>query len=139
MEIRVMTIDDYDEVYALWKRTPGMGLMKADERDGIERFLVRNPGMSFVAVEAYNIIGTVLGGHDGRKGYIFHAMVEREHQGRGIGKELVERVKQALKAEGIPRIALLVYGANEQGNEFWRRTGWRMRDDVNYYTLDIDT
>lgn len=139
MEIRVMTIDDYDGAYALWRRTEGIGLMKADERDGICRFLERNPGMSFVAVEADKIIGTALGGHDGRKGYIFHAVVEMEYQSRGTGKLLIESIKRALKAEGILRLALLVYKGNAKGNGFWRRTGWQLRDDLNYYTLDIDT
>jgi ribosomal protein S18 acetylase RimI-like enzyme len=137
MEIRVMTIEDYDGVYSLWKRTPGMGLGRADTLEGIQRFLLRNPGLSFVAIEDERIIGTALGGHDGRKGYIFHAAVDKECQGRGIGKQLMERVIEALGAEGVPRLSLLVYKDNSQGNEFWQRTGWQKRSDVNYYTLDL--
>jgi ribosomal protein S18 acetylase RimI-like enzyme len=137
MEIRVMTIEDYDGVYSLWERTPGMGLGKADSREGTDKFLKRNPGLSYVATQDGVIIGTVLGGHDGRKGYIFHAAVDSRYQGRGIGKQLMERVIHALKAEGVPRLSLLVYKENAKGNDFWQRTGWQKRSDVNYYTLDL--
>ncbi len=136
MDIRLMTIEDYDAVYVLWKRTPGMGFGKADEREGIDRFIKRNPTSNFVALDGGKIIGAILGGHDGRKGYIFHAAVDEEYQGRGIGKKLVDSVKEALLAEGIERFCLLVFKKNEKGNEFWSSTGWQKRNDLNYYTFD---
>ncbi len=134
-----MTIEDYDGVYSLWQRTPGMGLGKADSREGIDMFLKRNPSTSFVAVENGSIIGTALGGHDGRKGYIFHAAVESSFQGRGIGKQLMGSVIEALKSEGLQRLCLLVFKENSKGNEFWQATGWKKRDDLNYYILDLNT
>lgn len=138
-EIRCMTAEDYDGVYALWTNTPGMGLHGfEDSREGIEKFLKRNPGCSFVAVEGNNIIGAVLGGHDGRKGYIYHAAVEITKRSRGIGTSLMDAVSEALIREGITKLGLLVYCRNEIGNAFWNSSGWSKRDDVNYYSLYLD-
>lgn len=139
MEIRCMTIEDYDGVYALWAGTPGMGLHDAeDSREGIEKYLKRNPGCSFVAALDGKIIGAALGGHDGRKGYIYHAAVDANHRKRGIGARLVEAVKQSLKAEGVSIFGLLVYRGNDAGNAFWKGTGWGVREDLNYYSLYLD-
>jgi ribosomal protein S18 acetylase RimI-like enzyme len=139
MEIRCMTIEDYDGVFALWSNTAGMGLHGfEDSREGIEKFLKRNTGCSFVAVEGDNIIGAVLGGHDGRKGYIYHAAVDTAYRGRGIGRRLLESVKQSFQNEGITKLGLLVFKSNDIGNAFWRSDGWSEREDLNYYSLYLD-
>jgi ribosomal protein S18 acetylase RimI-like enzyme len=138
IEIRCMTIEDYDSVYALWSSTPGMGLHGfEDSREGIDKFLRRNPGCSFVAVKDDSIIGAVLGGHDGRKGYIYHATLAPAMRGLGYGRRLVEAVKHALAREGIKRLGLLVFTENDTGNAFWSNSGWTRRGDVNYYSLSI--
>jgi ribosomal protein S18 acetylase RimI-like enzyme len=139
IEIRRMTIEDYDGVYALWTNTEGMGLHSfEDSREGLEKFLGRNPGLSFVAADKQSIIGAMLAGHDGRKGYIYHTAVDKARRGRGIGRRLVEAATQALLQEGITKLGLLVYAQNGVGNAFWTGSGWTKRGDVNYYSMYLD-
>ena len=116
--IREIHIDDYDEIYALWKKTPGVGLSNADSRENIQRFLIRNQGMSFCYEENGKIVGTALCGHDGRKGYIYHIAVAEEYRGRGIGRLLVKRCLQRLMEEGIDKCNLNVFRNNAIGNAF---------------------
>lgn len=133
MNIRNMTINDYDAVYVLWLRTPGMGLSDIDDsRDGIEKYLRRNPGTSFVAETDGEVIGVILAGHDGRRGFIHHTCVASEKRYKGIGTRLVETALVALKNEGINKVALVVFGRNEDGNAFWEHIGFTTRSDLNY-------
>ena len=98
MKIRIMTLEDYEEVCRLWQNTPGMGLNNVDDsREGLERFLRRNPTSCFVAEEEEKITGTILCGHDGRRGYLYHAAVAEAYQGQGIGKALLEAALHALE------------------------------------------
>ena len=131
-----MTIADYDQVYALWLATPGMGLNNLDDsREGINRYLARNPTTCFVAETGTNgglIIGVILSGHDGRRGYIHHAAVTGSEQRRGIGAALVNASMDALKREGINKVALVVFGKNEKGNAFWEKQGFATRSDLYY-------
>ncbi len=136
--IREIHIDDYDEIHALWERTPGIGLSNADRWGNIQRFLSRNKGMSFCYEEDGKIVGTVLCGHDGRRGHIYHAAVAEEYRGRGIGRLLVERSLKKLKEEGIDKCHLFVYPDNETGNAFWKAIGWTKRGDILVYTRDIE-
>ena len=133
MEIRTMTIDDYDRVYALWMSCRNMGFNNLDDsRDGIGRYLRRNPATSFVALEGDALVGVILAGHDGRRGFIHHMAVADAHRRRGVGAALVEAALAALKAEGINKVALLVFRYNEAGNAFWERMGFTAREDVAY-------
>jgi len=133
MEIRNFEIADYDSVYALWRRTPNIGLNDVDDsREGIEKYLKRNPNTSFVAEIDGAVVGVIMSGHDGRRGYIHHTCVDSEFQHRGIGSKLVETALGALKAEGISKIALVVFGRNAGGNAFWERMGFITRTDLNY-------
>ena len=133
MEIRKMTVADYDRVYALWMSCKNMGFNNLDDsREGIERFLRRNPDTSFVAVDGGDIVGIVLAGHDGRRGYIYHAAVHERCRRQGVGSQLVEATLDALKAEGIHKVALLVFHRNDAGNAFWERQGFAARTDVAY-------
>lgn len=132
MKIRTLEITDYDKVYALWQ-TEHMGLNNVDDsRDGMERFLRRNPNTSFVVEIDGKIVGSILCGNDGRSGYIYHACVSREHQNKKIGTRLVENVFDALLAEGISDITLAVYIDNDDGNRFWERMGFRDRNFLRY-------
>jgi ribosomal protein S18 acetylase RimI-like enzyme len=132
MIIKTLKIADYDIVYALWQ-TERMGLNNVDDsRDGIERFLRRNPNTSFIAEIDSEIIGSILCGNDGRSGYIHHACVSREHQNNKIGTQLAEKVFEALKAEEISDVTLTVYIDNDDGNRFWGRMGFRDRDFLRY-------
>lgn len=133
MDIRVMTILDYDKVWDLWMSCKNMGFNNLDDsREGIEKYLDRNPKTCFVAVEGDRIIGVILSGHDGRRGFIHHMAVAEDHRGKGIGKSLLNEALAALKAEGINKTACLVFGYNETGNAFWESQGFTLRTDINY-------
>lgn len=133
MIIRIMTISDYDAVYALWLSCAGMGLNNLDDsREGIERFLNRNPDTCFVAENENGIIGVIIAGNDGRRGYIYHTAVNPIYRKQGIATELVENAMVALKSFGINKVALVVFDINENGNAFWERIGFTIREDLVY-------
>ena len=138
MDIRVMTIQDYDAVYALWMRSKNMGFNNLDDsREGVERLLCRNPNTSFVAMDGEKLTGVILSGQDGRRGYIYHMCVAEAYRRQGIGSKLVERCLTALKAEGINKVALLVFNRNEAGNGFWEAQGFAVRSDVAYRNKEL--
>jgi len=130
VEIRPMTIADYDQVYALWQACEGVGLSAADEPQAIRAYLERNPGLSAVALDGGRVVGTVLCGHDGRRGYIHHLAVAQSHRRRGIGRALVERILSALMAQGIQKCHLFVFGENRQAIAFWERVGFSQRVEL---------
>ncbi len=133
MTIRLMTIKDYSSVYALWLSCSGMGLNNLDDsREGIEKFLKRNPTTCFVAVEDEEIVGVIIGGHDGRRGYIYHTAVHKNYRRRGIAENLLDKCLDALKAEGINKVALVVFERNWSGNAFWQKQGFDVRTDLVY-------
>ena len=134
MEInyRLMTIDDYEQAYSLWLLC-GNGLNdKDDSREGIDKYLKRNPSTSFVAVCDGKVVGVLLCGHDGRRGIIQHACVSPDHRRFGIGKRLVELGLDALKEEGITKVLLVAFKKNSGGNAFWESMGVSLRDDLKY-------
>lgn len=132
--IRPMTIADYDQLRALWLATPGMGLNDLDDsREGIDKYITRNPRTCFVAAEATGkIIGAIMCGHDGRRGYIHHTCVRTNRQSEGIGRALVKTALDALKAEGIHKAALVAFARNKSGNTFWEKMGFTEREDLVY-------
>ena len=133
MEIRNMQLDDYNSVYALWLSCPGMGLNNLDDsREGITKYLARNPDTCFVAVEQGCIIGAILTGHDGRRGYISHTAVSPTNQRQGVGKQLVEVALNALMKQGINKVNLVAFSHNEKGNAFWENMGFTQRPDLIY-------
>ncbi|MDF2943929.1 MAG: N-acetylglutamate synthase [Herbinix sp.] len=137
--IRLFTMNDYDEVYQLWKSTPGVGLRSLDDsREGIAQFIRRNPTTNFVAIEDDCVVGVTLSGHDGRRGFLYHTCVENSYRQRSLGKQLVQHVIEAMKAEKITKLALVCFTENNPGNHFWNTLGWQMRTDLNYYTISID-
>ena len=133
INIRVMTIDDYDTVAELWKKSGENGINSTDDsREGIGRYLKRNPSTSFVAEDDGRIIGMIMAGHDGRRGFIQHMLVSAEYRGQGIGRKLAESAVNALDGEEISKVALVAYTNNEQGNAFWERMGFNLRTDICY-------
>ena len=128
--IRPMTIEDYDEVYAMWLITSRRALSSADERGQIERYLKRNEGLSQVAVEDGKIVGTVLAGHDGRRGFIHHMAVLPAYRRRHIGHALVQKAIEMITSEGIEKTHIFCYQNNETGQKFWSDFGFVKRDDV---------
>ena len=138
VNIRVMTINDYDGVYDLWINTPGMGLNTTDDsREGIAKYLRRNPTTSFVAECEGTIIGVIMAGHDGRRGYIHHTAVLPTYRNQGIAKKLVDSAMSALDEEGINKVALVAFKKNELGNSFWENRGFTDRDDLVYRNKNI--
>jgi N-acetylglutamate synthase len=138
VRIRPMTPDDYDMVVALWRETPGIGLGVGDEREAVAAYLERNPGLSLVALRGETLVGAVLCGHDGRRGSIDHLAIVPSERVRGLGRELVDRCLDGLRAAGIGKCSIVVYGDNAEGQAFWRATGWRARDDLLLMQRTID-
>jgi len=132
LDYRLMTINDYEEVYDLWIKC-GNGLNnKDDSREGIEKYLKRNPSTSYVAVLDGNVVGCILCGHDGRRGIIQHTCVSSDCRRMGIGKQLVDLAIDALLREGINKVLLVAFKKNEGGNAFWESQGFTLREDLNY-------
>ena len=133
MDIRLMTIDDYEKIYELWMSCEGMGLNNLDDsKEGIERFLNRNPDTCLVAEVEDTIVGVIIAGNDGRRGYIYHTAVKPQYRQQGIAKSLVETAMAALQRIGINKAALVVFERNESGNDFWEKMGFTVRDDLRY-------
>lgn len=130
LSITSMLPADYDAVLALWAGAEGVGLAASDSREGIGDFLERNPGMSLVARHEQEIIGAVLCGHDGRRGYLYHLAVARPHRQQGLGRAMVETCLSKLAEAGILKATIVVYASNEAGQQFWRRLGWKDRSDL---------
>ena len=139
MLIRKMNISDYDDIYRLWLDTPGMGLNSTDDsKEGIERYLLRNPNTCFVAEKNNEIIGVLMSGHDGRRGYIHHAAVKSSQRTQGVGSSLLDHAMAALNDEGINKVALVVFKRNEIGNAFWESRGFTVRGDIVYRNKNIN-
>lgn len=137
--VRAMTIEDYDEVKALWLSIRGFAIRSIDDsREGVARFLERNPNTSVVAVEDNKIVGAVLCGHDGRRGCLYHVCVAEEYRMRGIGRAMVVFCMEALKAARINKVSLIAFTANDIGNAFWKQIGWTKREDLNYYDFTLN-
>ncbi len=133
MTVRTMTIADYDKVCALWLSCKGMGLNNLDDsREGIERFLKRNPETCFVAEDSGKLVGVILAGNDGRRGYIYHTAVNPDFRRKGIAKALVNTALKALRDFGINKTALVVFDRNSDGNAFWESMGFTVRGDLVY-------
>jgi putative acetyltransferase len=136
-EIRTMTIDDYDAVLELWRSSDGIGLSGSDSREGIRGYLDRNPGMSLVAVEGADLVGAILAGHDGRRGYIHHLAVRRDLRLGGLGRRLVGTALDRLRGDRIEKCHLFVFARNAEARAFWRRLGWLEREDICMMSMVI--
>lgn len=138
MELRILTIEDYDALYDLWINTPGMGLNETDDSPaGIEIYLKRNPNTCFAAFKDGKLVGAILSGHDGRRGFISHTAVSTDCRKQGIGRRLVQAALDALEREGIHKVALVVFERNRLGNAFWQRLGFTSREDLIYRNKNI--
>lgn len=136
---RSMTIEDYDGVYALWMTIKGFGIRSIDDsREGIEKFLKRNPSTSVVALDGDRVIGSILCGHDGRRASFYHVCVAESYRKQGIGKKMAAFAMEELKKEGINKVGLQAFVTNEAGNKFWKRVGWTDRVDLNYYDISLN-
>lgn len=124
------TIDFYDPVLSLWRTCEGIGLSAADSRESIERYLQRNPGTSYVALDKDRVVGAILAGHDGRRGYLHHLAVHPDYRHRGIGRLLLGKALDALREAGIDKCHGFVFRSNRNGIGFWQSVGWVPWEDV---------
>jgi len=136
MNIREMTIEDYDDIMALFRVTPGIGIREADSRYATEAYLIRNPGLSFIAIADGKVIGCVMCGHDGRRGYLQHLVVMPAYRKQGIGEKLFMSCINALQEIGIYKTHIFVFKSNDPANKFWSDKGWNFRDDINMYSFN---
>ena len=140
-DIRKVTIGDYDQLLALWNSTEQSrrALNPVDDsREGIERYLKRNPDTCFAAVSDGKIIGVILTGHDGRRAIIHHMCVHPDHRRMGIAGRLVKEAEQALQKEGIQKIFGLVFKDNDTANAFWESQGYSLRTNLNYRNKSLN-
>ncbi|EGQ8164531.1 GNAT family N-acetyltransferase [Vibrio parahaemolyticus] len=136
VKIREMDIADYDDVIKLWGQTEGMSLRDADSKESINNYLIRNPNLSFVAVSANEIVGAVLVGTDGRRGYLQHLAVSSNFRGKSLGRKLVSQAISALANVGVPKTHLFVYNENVNAQQFYEKLGWFPRDEVRMYSYN---
>ena len=137
--IRERTEKDYDKVYALWMGIHGFGIRSIDDsKEGVSRFLKRNPTTSVVAVAGDEIVGAILCGHDGRRGCLYHVCVREDYRKHGIGKAMVVACMRALQKEKINKVSIIAFKTNSVGNQFWKGAGWCFREDLNYYDFPLN-
>ncbi|MGL4205931.1 MAG: GNAT family N-acetyltransferase [Aeromonadaceae bacterium] len=134
-----MTPQDYPAVIALWQQSEGLTLRDADSEAAIRAYLARNPGLSFVAHDRHQLIGSVLVGSDGRRGYLQHLSVAKEWQGKGVGRALLQAAIQALHAIGVEKTHLFVHAENHEAQAFYRHLGWQERADIQLYSFNAST
>ena len=142
--VRRVTIDDYDEIYELWNSTEQSrrALNPVDDsREGIDRYLKRNPNTCFLACpeeDPRHVIGVILTGHDGRRAIIHHMCIHPEYRRHGIARMLLQKAEEALRAEGITKVFGLVFKDNETANAFWESQGYTLRTNLNYRNKSLD-
>lgn len=139
VSIEEMSTDDYDAVFALLQATPGIRLGSANSREAMDRYLLRNPGMSFVARSGDRLVGCVMSGHDGRRGYLYHLAVVPDFRRRGIGSGLVTACLAKLRRNGIHKTHIQVVVENDAAHEYWINRGWQRRTDITTYTFETDS
>jgi ribosomal protein S18 acetylase RimI-like enzyme len=137
VSLRAFRISDYKEVFRLWEQTEGVGLNESDTRPAIASFLRRNPGLSFVAIKQDKIIGAVLCGHDGRRGYLHHLAVAKRYRGHGIGLRLVESCLAKLRAVDIHKCNIFVFAGHTTGISFWKHNDWKLRTDLRVMQVQL--
>ena len=137
--LRIMQIEDYENVYKLWMTIDGFGIRTIDDSEaGVARFLKRNPTTSVVAEVDGKIVGAILCGHDGRRGCFYHVCVHKDYRKHGIGKAMAVFCMKALQEEEINKVSLIAFQSNEGGNQFWRKVGWTFREELNYYDFPLN-
>lgn len=147
LQIRQVVIEDYDMIYELWNSTEQSrrALNPVDDsREGIERYLKRNPSTCFLAYDAEDekkdkkVLGVILTGHDGRRAIVHHMCVHPDYRRCGIAGRLVKRAEEALCEEGITKIFGLVFKDNDTANEFWEKQGYSLRTNLNYRNKSLN-
>ena len=136
LQIRTMDIDDYNHVIELWYQTENLRMRDSDSRENIGRYLQHNPGLSFVAFNHDKLVGAILVGTDGRRGYVQHLSVDKQCRGQGVGRQLIAHAVDALAKVGIDKTHLFVFNGNKSAQAFYDRLGWEPRDDVRMFSFN---
>lgn len=134
-QLRDMQLADHAALLALMRATPGVVLRDADSIEATARYLARNPGLSIVAEHADSIVGCIMAGHDGRRGYLQHLLVHPDHRGQGLARRLVDECLARLAAQGIHKSHIDVLITNTEGAAFWQKLGWQLRSDIHRYSI----
>lgn len=127
----------YPAVRALWEQSEGVGLSSADAPGAIASYLARNPGMSYVALDNGRVVGAILCGHDGRRGYVHHLAVHPDWRRQGIATRLITRALEHLQAAGIAKCHLFIFHANDAGKAFWQAVSWVLRQDIQVMSVYV--
>jgi ribosomal protein S18 acetylase RimI-like enzyme len=135
--LRPMTERDLPAATRLWSTAEGVELAEGDSTEELTCYLRRNAGGSFVALAGEQLVGAVLAGHDGRRGFLYHLAVATDRQGAGIGRALVGSSVAALKAAGIVRVLIFVARDNRRGRSFWTKQGWEPLDSAEPMGLNL--
>ncbi|MGN0594145.1 MAG: GNAT family N-acetyltransferase [Hominimerdicola sp.] len=138
MEFRILLPSDYEDAMLLWNDAVGVGINPDDSKEYFEKYLQRNPNTSFAAIENNKLVGAIMAGHDGYRGYIHHTAVVKDFRCKGIGTKLVNLALNAIKNEGINKIALVAFKNNSSGNSFWEKQGFKIRDDLYYRNIRVN-
>src|SRR5437762_14281381 len=137
IETREFSIDDYEGALQIWQHVEGLEIAEGDDRESVAQFVARNPRLSRVAIDGSRIVGVALGGHDGRRGHIYHLAVDPAYQGRGLGKRLLDECLEGLRRTGVKRVIIMVADDNRRGRGFWRRCGWEDIPDAISMGIDL--
>jgi len=138
-KLSIMKIDDYTEINELWNNIEGIGLRTIDDSiEGINKFLIRNSNTCFVNRINGSIVGTILAGNDGRRGYIYHLAVDVNHRLKGIGKQLVKQALESFSKNDIHKVGIVIYRDNYEGNLFWEKLGFQLREDLHYRNISLN-
>ncbi|MFO7626828.1 MAG: GNAT family N-acetyltransferase [Candidatus Fermentibacteraceae bacterium] len=129
MRIRAMSSRDHGELIRLWSSFPGNAITGADSRDEFDAFLTKNGSFCFTACEQDAVVGSVMAGSDGRRGYVYHLAVKTDHQRKGLGGALMRRVEDALSKAGLEKIHLFIFSDNP-AVAFYEKSGWHVRNDI---------
>ena len=136
-----LSSSDYDELWKLWNQVEQTKLALNpvdDSREGITRYMERNPTSCFAATSGGKIVGAILTGHDGRRAIIHHLCVHPDFQRMGIARSLVAKAEEALKNEGITKAFGLVFKDNDKANAFWEKMGYSLRTNLNYRNKSLN-
>ncbi len=134
MKYRVMNILDYGNAISLWQKVEGVCLREADSKEGISKYLQRNPNLSFIAEDNGTIVGTIMSGHDGKRGYIQHLAVAKKYRNRGVASNLLNKCLASLKEEGIIKSHINILSSNSSAKEFWKNRGWYKRNEIEIFS-----
>jgi ribosomal protein S18 acetylase RimI-like enzyme len=134
---REFVLSDHERAVALWCEIDSVEICEGDSREEVAEYLKRNPGLSRVAEVEGKIVGAVMCGHDGRRGWIYHLAVAPEYRGRGVGKMLLDDCVRGLQRAGLKRAIILVEGQNAAGHKFWLREGWENIDGAIPMTREL--